>query len=444
MTSPISRLAAILAFATISAALIGAGPARADDIVPGQVVVTPQAGVASGSGSTPVTIATAPGESVQQAIVRLKRSPGVASAVPNEIAHAADAAAPFIPNDPGRNGTTPAAWQRWQWNFAGRFGVNAPQAWGNLIAAGRPGGAGVRIAVLDTGVAYTQRGGTVRSPDLNASTFVPGYDFVSNDSIPQDRNGHGTHVASTIAEATNNGFAMTGLAYGARIIPVRVLDDSGDGDASTIARGVRYAVRRGAQIINMSLEFASDVTARDIPQLTKALKDARRAGVLVVAASGNEGHHYLVYPAADKTVLAVGATTQHGCVADFSNQGAGLDIVAPGGGFDDNQSNDPNCVPGRSGRNIFQVTLASRGSRLFSIPGDYEGTSMAAPHVSATAALVIASGVLGPKPTPRQTELRLKLTARDLGAPGYDRVYGAGLVDAARATDPTVTTPIIP
>ena len=184
----------------------------------------------------------------------------------------------------------PGDWQQLQWNFAGPFGVNAPQAWANVAADGAPGGKGVIVAVLDTGVAYANRGRFRRSPDFSRFGFVGGYDFIAHNRYPDDRNGHGTFVAGTIAEATNNRYGLTGLAFGARIMPVRVLDTQGEGEASTIAEGVRFAVKHGAQVINLSLEFSSDVTASDIPELIEALRYARRRGVLVVAAAGNEAH----------------------------------------------------------------------------------------------------------------------------------------------------------
>ncbi|MCW2967726.1 MAG: family serine peptidase [Solirubrobacteraceae bacterium] len=346
------------------------------------------------------------------------------------LAHAAS----VIPNDPGR-GTTPAGWQKVQWNFTGPFGVGAQQAWDNVAAAGHSGGRGTIIAVLDTGVAYANRGKFRRSPDFRASTFVRGYDFVDHDPYPDDPQGHGTHVASTIAEATNNGVGLTGLAWGARLMPVRVLDSQGEGDAGTIAKGVRYAVEHHAQVINLSLEFSSDVTAGDIPALIKAIQFAHRKGVVVVAASGNEADATIAYPARATYVISVGATTEHGCLADFSNLGRGLDLVAPGGGADADLANDVNCRPDdTSGRDISQI--AYHGShRHFGIDTE-EGTSMAVPHVSATAALIIASGVLGKHPAPTAILHRLEATAHDLGVVGYDEDYGWGLVDAAAATTP--------
>src|SRR5206468_979676 len=152
-----------------------------------------------------------------------------------------------------------------QWNFLAGAGVNAPQAWSNLIADHHAGGRGVTVAVLDTGVAYRKWRGFRRSPDFNRTRFVSPYDFIAHNRYPLDREGHGTFVSGTIAESTNNGVGATGLAYGASIMPVRVLDRFGGGDAATIARGIRYAVAHHARVINLSLEFAADITAGDIP-----------------------------------------------------------------------------------------------------------------------------------------------------------------------------------
>ena len=372
------------------------------------------------------------GEGVQQAIRRLRRRHDVVWAVPDFLAHTSGS---FVPDDVG-GGTAAGGWQEWQWNLAGPFGIGAPEAWANLIAAGRAGGRGVTVAVLDTGVAYANRGRFRRSPDFGRFQFVSGHDFVGHDAYPNDRNGHGTFVAGTIAEDTNNRYGLTGIAYGAKIMPVRVLDTEGEGEASTIAQGVRFAVSHGAQVINLSLEFSPGVTASDIPELISALRYAHRHRVLVVAAAGNEGHTAIAYPARAPDVVSVGATTDHGCLAAYSNDGSGLTLVAPGGGPDADLPGDPNCNPEAPGRDIFQVTFTGGSVKRFGIPGGYEGTSMATPHVSAVAALVIASGVLGHRPTPAQISARLRATARKLGGGGDERLYGAGLLDAAAATAP--------
>ena len=154
-------------------------------------------------------------------------------------------------------------------------------------------------------------------------------------------------MASTIAEGTGNAIGLTGLAYGVKLMPVKVLDRVGEGDSQQIADGIRFAADHGAQIINLSFEFPSDITRSQIPNILDAIRYARRKGVLVVGASGNAAAAAVAYPARSSDVLSVGATTQHGCQADYSNEGSDLDIVAPGGGVDAALEGDPNCRPAR-------------------------------------------------------------------------------------------------
>ena len=343
-------------------------------------------------------------------------------------------AAAFAPDDPGI-GSRPGGWRDDQWNFTGPYGVDALGAWRHLIAARRPGGAGVVVAVVDSGVAYRNAPPHRRSPDLQGFRFVRGQDFVDDDAFPDDESGHGTHVASTIAEATDNGIGLTGLAYGVRIMPVRVLDREDEGSSTDIAQGIRWAARHGADVINVSIEFGEDIVASEVPDILSAIALAHREGAVVVAAAGNTGGTRIVLPARANHVISVGATTEHGCLSSFSNVGSGLDLVAPGGGGDAELEDDPRCDPADDGlRDIFQVTLDGPKRDRFGIPSRFEGTSMAAPHVSAVAALVIASGVLGSEPTPEDVEERLEATARDLGVAGRDRRYGSGLLDAETAT----------
>jgi serine protease len=427
-----SLLVALLLLACLAPS---AGAAR---FVPGEVVVryAPDARVArAGEEVGPGThvVRTRRGQTVAERAAELRRRPGVLSATPNYIARAS-----YIPNDPGRLGT-PGGWQEIQWNFVGPFGVNAPAAWDNVAAVGRPGAVGVTVAVLDTGVAYSDRGPFTRSPDLRGDRFERGHDFVDDDRYPNDYNGHGTHVASTIAETIDNGVGVTGLAFGAKIMPVRVLDSLGEGDTADIADGIRFAARRRVDVINLSFEFGKRVRARQIPDILDALRYARRKGVLVVGAAGNDEAGSVAYPARASDVLSVGATTERGCLAKYSNYGPTLDLVAPGGGRDA-AIDDPNCDPlRRRSADIVQMTF-TRNVRTFGLPGGFEGTSMAAPHVSGVAALAIASGLLGPNPPSSTIEAHLKATARDLGAPGPDDNYGAGLVDAAAATTPPTSS----
>jgi serine protease len=413
--------------------------ARAADYVPGQVLVKyakgvgggAAASVASEAGAQPVSelpggseqLAIGDGDSVPQTIAELEQDPRVQYAVPNWRAHAAASA----PNDPD--------WHL-QWNFFGKYGINLVDAWTEAAAAGAPGGRGALVAVLDSGAAYQRRGRYRRAPDLRRRTFVHPWDFIHRDAHPNDVYGHGTHVAGTIAQTTNNGVATAGIAYNAKIMPLQVLDSHGYGDSLAIARAIRYAVRHGADIINLSLEFPREVRAAQIPDVVSALNLADRRGVVVVAAAGNETDPWMAYPARVSSVISVGGTTIHGCEAEYSNSGRGLDVAAPGGGADapndDSEWDAAHCNPDSFGRPIVQQTFTF-GVQHFGLPRYYKGTSMAAPHVSAIAALLIATRRLGPHPTPAEVEARIEETARPAGPANR---YGAGIVDAAAALAP--------
>jgi serine protease len=292
----------------------------------------------------------------------------------------------------------------------------------------------VRIAVLDTGVAFKRAHGFRPSPDLDRRRFIRGYDFVSNDPEPLDQNGHGTHTTSTIGERTNNGVALTGLAYEAKLMPVRVLNSAGNGHSDEIARGIRFAASHGADVINMSFNFDCGAPVRPV---VEAIAYAHRKGAVLVASVGNDPPlSCIAMPATARHVIAVGGTTANLCVGDYSRTGSRLDLVAPGGGTD---SPSAGCASPRAGPPILQLTLLPDSRTRFGFPTDYLGTSMAAAHVSGVAAMVIASGVL-PHATAAAVVHRLKKTVRDLGAPGRDPIYGCGLIDAAAAVDPAART----
>jgi serine protease len=446
-----NRLLPIAVAATLQAALClaptGAGAAsslaRAHGFARHQLVVK----IAGARAARTVTLPRHLG--VRAAAATLSRLPGVAYATPNYVATASATKSEVtteLPNDPGTIDLPigpPGGWVAKQWNFlpwqgtatpllpVSPGGIDAVGAWEHLAAAGRPGAEGVTVAVLDTGIAYRAKSPRfLRSPDFTASQFVPGYDFVDSDRVPLDENGHGTHVAGTIAEKTNNGIGLTGLAYRAKLMPVRVLDRHGRGQADEIAKGIRFAVAHGADVINMSFNFEC---GKQVPGVDEALRQAYRKGVVAVASVGNLGSEACVAPPATSPhTIGVGGSTEGGCLGDYSLAGADVDVLAPGGG-------EPAVgCPSVSADPIYQVTLQDHNTRSFAEPGNYVGTSMAAAHVSGVAAMILASGTLDPKAKKKgrvaAVTKRLRGTARDLGLPVTRQ--GAGLIDASAATLP--------
>jgi serine protease len=378
-----------------------------------------------------------PGVTVPQGVRYLRAKPNVVHANPNYIA---TASALWNPNDPGSLGTA-HGWRIDQWNFLAPTGpdlggASVQGAWQNLRDAGSAGGRGVTVAVLDTGVAYrAKRTKYARDPDLPPITrFVSPRDFVDGDQVPLDEDGHGTHIVSTIVQSTNNGLGLTGVAYGANVMPVRVLNKQEMGTAANVAKGIRYAVEQGADVINLSLEFKPVVTqCSQIPSVCGAVQMAADHGVVVVAAAGNRHKSRVSFPARAAGAIGVGATTYRGCLSDYSDYGAGLDLVAPGGGVDTSApTGNPSCNPAGASYAIRQFSLspqaATQGNfRKFGIVG-LHGTSMAAAQVSGIAALLLAehSGW-----SPSDVLDRLDACAT---LPGSKLYYGGGIVNAAKAT----------
>jgi serine protease len=441
------RLPSILLAALLLALVPGVAAAADPGIVPGRVIVRYAhdathrdrvlAERATGTGHARALpgghreLVITDGKSVDATLAKLRARPDVAEAHPDYVVRAAGG---YYPNDPGIGGL--GDWRNLQWNFAGSYGIRAPKAWAKLRALGRDGGRGVVVAVIDSGVAYRDYGDFIRAPDLYRGRFTSGYDFIDNDRHPLDDLGHGTHVTGTIAEHVNNKKAVTGIAYGVHVMPVRILSGDGRGDTADFAQGIVWAADHGADVINMSLEFTQDERARDIPAVIDAIRYAHDKGVVMVGAAGNNGRSHLSYPGRDRDVISVAASTADGCEAEYSEYGDGLDVTAPGGGGDEPLDGDDwdraHCDGSASGRSVWQQTFDRGDPRSFHLYG-FSGTSESTPHVSAIAALVIASGVVGSHPKPYQVRNRIQGTARDLGPPGYDKRYGYGLVDATAA-----------
>ena len=294
--------------------------------------------------------------------------------------------------------------------------IGIPEAWSVTD------GGGAVVAVLDTGVAYEDEGPYRRAPDLAGTRFVPGWDFVDGDGHPHDepvvgRPGHGTHMAGTIAQTTNNGVGGAGVAPGAAIMPIRVVPPGGQGTAANVAKGLRFAADHGAHVANVSLGSRVDA-----PEVADAVRYAIEKGVTVVAPLGEERAASATFPAAYPGVVAVAAVRLDKTRSSYSNYGPRLDLVAPGGDRSSDQNGD-----GLEDGIVQQTVLEQKDSFCFCF---FEGTSSAAAHVSGTAALVVASGR-----ATRPADVRAALlgSAEDLGPPGRDDEYGAGLVQAGRA-----------
>jgi len=302
----------------------------------------------------------------------------------------------------------------YQWNMPQ---ISAESGWDITT-----GSSSITIAIVDTGV-------DTGHPDLSAK-IVAGYDFVNDDSNPADDEGHGTHVAGIAAASSNNGEGVAGVSWGARIMPVKVLDATGSGPLSDVASGIIWAADHGAQVINLSLGGSSGSST-----LEDAIDYAYNKGVLVIAAAGNsyDSGNPTIYPAAYDHVLAVGATGDKDERADYSSTGHFVDVVAPGGNPADNDDTNPDHW-------ITSTYWRSSGYSYAQIAG----TSQAAPHVAGLAALMLS---VNSSLTNDKVEQIIETTAVDLGTAGRDDIYGYGRIDVAAAlaaaqtatTTPTVT-----
>jgi serine protease len=303
--------------------------------------------------------------------------------------------ATWTPNDPQLGD---------QWGMAR---VHATSAWDTTC------GRGVTVAVVDTGVACENHGEFTRLMDLSGTRCTLGYNFVTDDAHANDDQGHGTHVAGTIAQTTNNGFGVAGLAHCATIMPVKVLDERGRGTLADVAEGIRFAADAGAQVINLSLGGG-----RRVKVLEEAVAYARSRGAVVVCAAGNNGR-YVESPAAEPGAFAVSAI---GPAADdlayFSSRGPEVDIAAPG-------------------VNILQQTICNRGRERCEQFAAWSGTSMAAPHVAGAAALLVSVGVTDPDAIERTLR---GAAARPENGSTDKELYGAGVLDAAAAVRRAVDT----
>jgi subtilisin family serine protease len=314
------------------------------------------------------------------------------------------------PNDPG--------WGA-QWHLRT---IHADRAWA------KSKGSGIVVAVVDTGV------------DLNhidlQGRLVRGADLVDNDGDPMDEQGHGTFMAGLIAARTGNGEGVASVAPLAKIMPIRALK-SDTGDSGTVAKGIDYAASHGARIINLSLAV-EPTSGSGVPGLIPvsasmrtSIDNAAKKGILVAIAAGNNfggGTSKTAYDSSSGNVLVVGASTKNDRRAAYSNYGAGLDVLAPGGGT----SGDPSASACSESVAVISTWWKATDNDVY---GSGCGSSMAVAHVSGVAALLMARGM-----SASQAVARIKSTAVDLYSAGRDDQSGWGRVDAAAAVGATATS----
>ena len=339
---------------------------------------------------------------VIQVINFLRAEPAVLYAEPNLFGYSH-----YVPNDP---------FFTYQWHLPM---LKATSVWDVTI------GSGVVVAVLDTGVAFENFGIYGQAPDLAGTSFAAGYDFVNDDPNPDDDEGHGTHISGTIAQTTGNALGCAGVAFGATIMPVKVMDSTGSGTLTDIVDGIYYAANNGAKIINMSLGFGDNPSVA----LEDAVNYAYNSGCLLVCSAGNSGTNTPNYPGSYPVCISVSAVRYDLTLGSYSNYGPSIDLCAPGGDLNVDQNLDG--YPD----GILQQTHDGTNFKNF---GFYmgRGTSWAAANVSAVAALTLSAS--GGTLTAADVRSILETTARDLGTAGWDEYYGWGMVDAYAAVNAAV------
>ncbi|MGH9365656.1 MAG: S8 family serine peptidase [Thermoanaerobaculia bacterium] len=320
----------------------------------------------------------------------------------------------FTPNDPYFNSSN--SWgQRFDDLWALKK-IGAPEAWD--VTQGQ----GITVAVVDSGVDYTH-------PDI-AENIVPGWNFVANTSDPMDDNGHGTHVAGTIAAIGNNGLGIVGVAPQARIMPLKGFDKTGLGSVDVLGAAIVYAAEHGADVINNSWACQNPGCASD-PFVEDAVRVAYGFGVVTVFAAGNDHSNVLNYSPQnmiEAKPIVVAASNDSDYVQAFSNHGMTIDVSAPGAGHGVQTESLASILSLRSSvcdPSICDAALLVGDSYL-----RLAGTSMAAPHVSGAAALVLSN-----HPGFSNEEVRqvLRVSAHDLGGNDWDQGTGEGRIDVARA-----------
>jgi len=303
-----------------------------------------------------------------------------------------------VPNDP---------MYKDQWNFKM---VDVESAWNQDIT-----GEDVVVAVIDTGVAFEKKGRYPQASDLVGTHYRDAKDFSNDTEIAYDDHGHGTHVAGTIAQKTNNNHGVAGLAYDATIIPIKVLSASGSGTLADVADGIYYAADKGADVINMSLG-----SSRGDKALEAACQYALEKGVLIVCAAGNSGREGVGYPAAYPSCLAVSAVSPNGEMTFYSSWGREVFIAAPGG--------DTRNFGKLGG--VLQNTVAD-GVDSFEA---WNGTSMASPHVAGAAALIIQAYNVKHGTKPSAAKVR-EILANGAVPKGDPKKFGAGILNIAKSIE---------